>query len=74
MEQDFLVEKAEWMAKMKWGDMAEAARIAGVKRSTFQEWMLAVDVKDYETANRNLKAIKEAVRKREKHLAEAIAA
>ena len=78
MEQEFLKEKAEWKSKMKWGDMAEAARIAGVTRPTFQEWLLADVAKGSDVEKRNLMALKEAVSnnqiKREKDLAEAIAA
>lgn len=69
---EFLKEKKAWIGKMKWGDMAEAARIAGVTRPTFQEWMLSEDVKGSETEKRNLVALKEAVRKREKELSEAV--
>lgn len=74
MEQKFLAEKALWIKKMKRGDMAEAARIAGVKNHTLQEWLVSTEVKDSETESRNLKAIKSAVRKREQSLMEAIAA
>ena len=71
---EFLKEKRTWIEKMKWGDMAEAARIAGVTRPTFQEWMLSDEVKGSETEKRNLLALKKAVRKREKELGEAVAA
>lgn len=78
MNQDFLTEKATWKAKMKWGDMAEAARIAGVTRATFQEWLLADVIKGTETEKRNLIALKQAVtqnkEKRERDLTEAVAA
>jgi len=74
MEQKFLEEKAAWISKMKRGDMAEAARIAGVRWATMQEWVSINEVGDSMTERRNLKAIKAAVRKRERNLAEAIAA
>jgi len=78
MEKEFLKEKAAWKRKMKWGDMAEAARIAGVKRPTFQEWLLADVARGSDVEKRNLMALKQAVlsnkAKREKNLAEAIAA
>lgn len=78
MEQEFLKEKAEWKAKMKWGDMAEAARIAGVTRPTFHEWLLAEVTTGSEAEKRNLMALKEGVLnnqiKRDKNMAEAIAA
>lgn len=72
--EEFLKEKRAWIEKMKWGDMAEAARIAGVTRPTFQEWMLNNEVKRSGTEKRNLLALKKAVRKREKELGEAVSA
>lgn len=74
MEQHFLAQKADWISKMKWGDMAEAARIAGVTRATFQEWMQSTGLCRSSTDKRNLKALKQAIRAREKDLSAAMAA
>jgi len=74
MEQDFLKAKEEWKAKMRRGDKAEAARIAGVRWETFYEWLNEPGCMGSETDSRNLKAIKEAVRKRDRNLEAALAA
>lgn len=72
MSKDFLRQKARLISKMERGDMAEAARIAGVKRPTFQEWLLSQSVKGAEVEKRNLLALKQAVEKRSQILAEAV--
>lgn len=74
MEQEFLKEKAEWISRIKYGDITAAAKIAGVQKSAFHTWVSLTEVGDATTSSRNLKAIKEAIRNRENQLREAIAA
>lgn len=74
MEQEFLKEKAEWLGKMKRGDMAKAARKAGVEWETYYEWSKAKGCMGAEVDNRNLLAAKEAVRENLRLREEAIAA
>lgn len=72
MSKTFLKEKARLIAQMKWGDMSEAARIAGVKRNTYQEWLLSQSVKRAEVEKRNMLALKQALDKRKQVLQEAV--
>ena len=72
MSKDFLKQKKRLIEKMERGDMAEAARIAGVKRPTFQEWLLSQSVKGVEVEKRNLLALKQALDKRKQVLQEAV--
>lgn len=73
MNERFLAAKAEWVAKMERGDMSNAARIAGVTWQTFQEWV-KTDRRYTEKARRNLKALKQAVKERERNMEEVMAA
>lgn len=73
MKQEFLEEKAELIKKMQWGDLSKAAKIAGVRKSTFNDWLKS-DGASPEINARNMRALKQAMRKSEAILQRAIAA
>lgn len=72
MKQDFLKGKAELIGSAERGDMAEAARIAGVSWPAFRQWVVAEGLTARDT--RNMLALKKAIAKREKGMRAAMAA
>lgn len=74
MEQEFLKEKAVWVNQLKHGDIAAAAKIAGVQRSAFHTWVFKKSLCRGQIDKRNLTAIKKTIRKKAQTLKQAIAA
>lgn len=72
MKQDFQKAKKELIESAERGDMAEAARIAGVSWPAFRQWVLfdGVSTRD----KRNMVSLKKAIAKREKGMRAAMAA
>lgn len=73
MKQKILVEKKALKKSMARGDMAEAARIVGVHRKVFREWLHSIAQWPSVDA-RNIEALKNVIGKREKELKRAMRA
>lgn len=73
MREKVLEEKTALKQSMAHGDMAEAARIVGVNRKVFREWLLSVDQWPSVDA-RNIRALKKVIKKRADKLERAMRA
>ena len=71
-ETEFLKAKAALIKRKRFGDSAEAARIAGVKFASFRAWLLLQRVARNDA--RNLRALHKAIEVRESETMKAIKA
>ena len=65
-EQEFLAAKADLIARKRHGDMAQAARVAGISFATFRDWLSLK--RSYRNDARNFKALLKVIENREKEL------
>ena len=68
-EQEFLAQKDALIARKQHGDIAAAARIAGIGFASFREWLSLR--RSYRNDARNFRALHQVIQSREKELKKA---